>query len=401
MKIIVVWTALLGAALGAACTSTPPTPPAAERAPVTAAVGSVAVVEIPSSFEAGGTVRARATAVIASRVMAPVAVVHVRAGDRVRKGAPLVTLDAREIKANSARASAALASAIEAAQAAESDTRAADASLLLARATHERISTLYAKRSATAQELDHAVAGLSAAEAQRAGALNRAAAATSARDAARASVEAVEIGVSYTILSAPFDGVVTERAVDPGSMAAPGGPLITLEDTAMFRLDIQIDEARATMIRVGQAVSVRLDDRASPDEGWRAARISEVSRMDSASHSFLIKIDVPADQALRSGLFGRARFPGPARRALTVPASAVVRRGQLALIFTVDPDGVARLRPVTTGQGSLAGDRVEILAGVRAGDRVVVNPPSALADGVRVNATAEQPGVPTPAGAGR
>ena len=399
MKIIVVWTALLGAALGAACTSTP-RPPATESAPVTAAVGSAAVVEIPSSFEAGGTVRARATAVIASRVMAPVAIVHVRAGDRVRKGAPLVTLDAREITANSARASAALASATDAARAAESDTQAADASLLLARATHDRINTLYAKRSATAQELDQAVAGLSAAEAQRAGALNRAAAAIGARDAARASVEAVEIGVSYTILSAPFDGVVTERAVDPGSMAAPGVPLLTLEDPAMFRLEVQLDEARAAMIRVGQAVDARLDDRASPDERWRAARISEVARMDSASHSFLIKIDLPADPALRSGLFGRARFPGPMRRALTVPASAVVRRGQLALIFTVDADGVARLRPVTTG--ALAADRVEILAGVRAGDRVVVNPPSALADGVRVNVTAEQPGVPTPPpGAGR
>ena len=142
--------------------------------------------------------RARATAVIASRVMAPVAVVHVRAGDRVRRGAPLVTLDAREITANSTRASAALASAIEAARAAESDTQAADAALRLARATHERINTLYAKRSATAQELDQAVAGLSAAEAQRAGAQSRAAAANAARDAARASVEAAEIGVSYT-----------------------------------------------------------------------------------------------------------------------------------------------------------------------------------------------------------
>jgi len=393
VKIAVVCLSLLGAALGAACAVTP-NPPAIESAPVTASVGSAAIVDIPSSFEAGGMVRARATAVIASRVMAPVAVVHVRAGDRVRRGAPLVTLDAREIKANSARASAALASAIGAARAAESDTQAADASLLLARATHDRINTLYAKRSATAQELDQAVAGLSAAEAQRAGALSRASAASATRDAARASVEAVEIGVSYTILSAPFDGVVTERAVDPGSMAAPGVPLLTLEDTAMFRLEVQLDEARATMVRMGQAVDARVDLGASRDERWSTARVSEVARIDPASHSFLIKIDLPADPALRSGLFGRARFAGPARRTLTVPASAVLRRGQLALIFTVDPDGVARLRPVTTG--SLAAGRVEILAGVREGDRVVVNPPGALADGVRVNAIGEPRSVSTP-----
>jgi RND family efflux transporter MFP subunit len=199
-------------------------------------------------------------------------------------------------------------------------------------------------------------------------------------------------------LDIPSDPI--ERTVDPGSMAAPGAPLLTLEDTAMFRLEVQLDGARATMVRLGQAVDARVDDRASPDESWRAARISEVARIDSGSHSFLVKIDLPADPALRSGLFGRSRFPGPARRALTVPASAVLRRGQLALIFTVDPEGVARLRPVTTG--TLAADRVEILAGVRAGDRVVVNPPTALADGVRVNATADERPVSTPpSGAGR
>ena len=140
MKITAVCISLLGAALGAGCASTPP-PSATERAPVPVSVGNAEIVDIPSSFEAGGVVRARATAVIASRVMAPVAVVHVRAGDRVRRGAPLVTLDAREITANSTRASAALTSAIEAARAAESDTQAADAALRLARATHERINT--------------------------------------------------------------------------------------------------------------------------------------------------------------------------------------------------------------------------------------------------------------------
>ncbi|MES1254573.1 MAG: efflux RND transporter periplasmic adaptor subunit [Acidobacteriota bacterium] len=399
MKTIAVRIGLFVAALGSGCTSAPP-PPAPESAAVTASVGTAAVGDIQSSFEAGGIVRARATAVIASRVMAPVAAVHVRAGDRVRRSAPLVTLDAREITANRTRASAALASATEAARAAESDTQAADASLLLTRATYERINTLHAKRSATAQELDQALAGLSAAEAQRAGAVNRVAAANAARDGARAAAEAAEIGVSYTILSAPFDGVVTERAVDPGSMAAPGVPLLTLEDTAMFRLEVQLDEARATMVRVGQAVDARVDDSASADAPWRAARTSEVARMDAASHSFLVKIELPADPALRSGLFGRARFPGPVRRALTVPASAVLRRGQLALLFMVDRDGVARLRPVTTG--ALATDRVEVLAGVRAGDRVVVNPPSALADGVRVTAIPEPPRTPTsPAGAGR
>ncbi len=395
MKITAVWIPLVGAALAAGCASSSK-PSAAESSPVTASVASAASVDMPSSFEAGGMVRARATAVIASRVMAPVAVVHVRAGDRVRRGAPLVTLDAREIRANGSRASAALASAVEGARAAESDTQAADAALRLARATHDRINTLYAKRSATAQELDQAVAGLEAAEAQLSGAQRRAAAAADAREAARASAEATEIGVSYTVLSAPFDGIVTDRTVDPGSMAAPGAPLLTLEDVAMFRLEVQLDEARATMVQVGQAVDVRVDNRVSRDERWGTARVSEVARIDPASHSFLVKLDLPADPALRSGLFGRARFAGRVRRTLTVPASAILRRGQLALVFTVDADGAARLRAVTTG--TVAADRVEILAGIREGDRIVVNPPSSLADGVPVNATGDERSAPRPGG---
>jgi multidrug efflux pump subunit AcrA (membrane-fusion protein) len=330
---------------------------------------------------------------IASRILAPVAAVHVRPGDRVRQGAPLVTLDAREIRAATAQASASLASAVDAVRAAESDSRAAESGLRLARASHDRIKTLHDKRSATPQELDQAVAALDAAEAQLAGARARAAAATSARDAAQASLHASEIGVSYTVLSAPFDGVVTERRVDPGSMAVPGAPLLMLDDPTAFRLEVQADEARAARIRTGQTADVRLDS--GPPGEWTTGTVVEVARIDPASHSFLVKVDVPVDSHMRSGLFGRARFTGPSRRALTIPSSAVVRRGQLTFVFAVDADGLARLRPIMTG--SMAAERVEALAGVQAGDRVVLNPPPALSDGARITpnehtASVEGPG---------
>ena len=131
---------------------------------------------------------------------------------------------------------------------------------------------------------------------------------------------------------------------------------------------------------------------------WSAARVSEVARIDPASHSFLVKLDLLADPALRSGLFGRARFAGRVRRTLAVPASAILRRGQLALIFTVDADGVARLRAVTTG--TVAADRVEILAGIREGDRIVVTPPSSLSDGARITAIEERRTGPAPRSGG-
>jgi RND family efflux transporter MFP subunit len=348
-------------------------------------IGVAEMTDVASFFEAGGIVRARATAVIASRVLAPVAIVHVRPGDRVRRGAKLVTLDARELRANTARASAALTGAVEAARAAETDTRAAEAALGLARVSHERIESLFRTRSATPQELDQAIASLAAAEAQLAAAKRRTAAAEAGCDAARAAVAAADIGVSYAVLDAPFDGVVSERSVDAGSMAAPGAALLTLEDAARFRLDVQLDEARARQVRVAQSVDVSV----SPGEHWVGARVAEVARIDPTSHGFVVKIDLPRDPAFRSGLFGRARFAGPARRTLVVPASAVVRRGQLALIFVVDHDNTARLRAVSLAP--LQDAHSEVLSGVRAGDRIVLSPPDAFTDGATVSAQAKPP----------
>jgi RND family efflux transporter MFP subunit len=339
------------------------------------------MTELASPFEAGGVVRARNTALIASRVLAPITRIHVRAGDRVHRGTTLVTLDAREIQASTGRAEATSLSSAEAARAAEADVRTAESALVLSRATHDRMAALHAKRSATPQELDQAVAALAAAEAQRASAQARLAAANAARDAARAAAEVAAIGATYAVLSAPFDGIVTGRHADVGSMATPGTTLLTLDDPATYRLEVQLDEARAALVETGQMVSVRLDALVAGD-GWTDGRIAEIARVDPASHSFLVKIELPTSPALRSGLFGRARFSGPTRRALTVPAPALIERGQLTFVYLVDAQSQARLRPISVGDSD--GDRTEVLAGLREGDIVVTNPPARLADGARV-----------------
>jgi multidrug efflux pump subunit AcrA (membrane-fusion protein) len=380
VKSVAVVGLLFTASLAAACSA--PKPSASEAPPVAVSVGAVKVTEVAVPFEAGGIIRARTAATIASRIMAPIAAVHVRPGDRVRRGAALVTLDGRDIQANNARASAALISATETARAAEAETRAAQSSLVLARATHERISSLQAKRSATMQELDQAVAGLTAAEAQHAGADAHSAAANAARDAARAAAESAAINATYTVLTAPFDGVVTERNADPGSMAMPGSPLLTLEEPSAFRLEVQLDEGRAALVALSQGVETALDNTPSGRDAFVRGHVVEIARVDPTSHSFIVKIDVPAASGLRSGLFGRARFAGPVRETLTVPASAVVRRGQLTFAFTVDANGLAHLRPISCGITD--GERVEILSGLHEADVVVTSPPPALSDGSHV-----------------
>jgi voltage-gated potassium channel Kch len=123
---------------------------------------------------------------------------------------------------------------------------------------------------------------------------------------------------------------------------------------------------------------VRLDQ----DTAWTHARVTEVGRVDAASHNFLVKLDCPAIQTARSGWFGRARFSVGARHALTAPASALVRRGQLTFVYLAAADSAARLRAVVTGE--TMGDRVEILAGLTDGDVVIVTPPAGLADGAAI-----------------
>jgi RND family efflux transporter MFP subunit len=384
---------LMGAA---ACHSqTPPTREAA--APVEAGVATVEQVEWPAAFEAGGVVRAELTANVAARILAPVVAVHVNAGDRVRRGQPLVTLDSRELRANADRAAASLAAARESAAAATAHQAAAEAALGLARATHDRMHRLHATRSATAQELDTAVAGLTGAAATLDAARAQAAAAAASLDVARAAAEGAQVGLSYTVLTAPFDGVVATRSVDPGALAAPGVELLMVESASGRRLEVQVDESRRNLVAPGGEAEIRLD--AGADGAWTKTRIAEIARLDPRQHSFLVKLDVPEQPGVHPGAFGRARFFGPARRTLAAPASAVVRRGQLWFAFAVDRNGLARLRVLTPGD--VRADRVEVLAGLQAGERVVLDPPPSMEDGARVRARSDIASRQSPQGATR
>lgn len=373
--------AIVALAVATGCGSQPPVT-TREQAPIPVSVGRVTAEDLAVPFEAGGILRPLATAAIASRIMAPIAAIHVTVGDRVSRGSRLITLDAREMAAASTRARASLASASETIRAAEADVRAAESNVTLARATYDRVSALHAKRSATPQELDQAVAGVKAADAQFAAAQARVTAANASRDAAAAASEGARVAATYGILVAPFDALVTSRSADPGSMAMPGATLLTLEDSSKWRLELQIDEARAAFVSIGQHVDVHLD-RAN-DEGWIAGRIVELARLDPISHNYLAKAELPPSPTYRSGTFGRARIPGERRRTLTAPSRSIVRRGQLTFVFVV-ADSVARLRPVRIG--STPGERVEVLAGLSDGDVVALNPPPALTDGARIVGT--------------
>lgn len=389
---------LAGFSLVTTACSSPPEATPAETAAVPVSVGVVDSRDWPSFTEAGGTLEARLTAVVSSRILAPIVAVHVRAGDTVRRGQVVVEMDAAEYRAQAARSTSSLEAARLAADAAAADVNGAEAALELARLTHDRIRKLHEQKSATTQELDQAVAGLTGAQSRLTAARAASESASAAFAAARSAAEAGDIVATYAALTAPFDGTVVERYVDPGTMAAPGTPLLVIEDPRALRLEVTLDATRAAGVTVGSAADIRLDAD-GPDAPWVEGRVAEIARVASESQSFTVKIDVPAGPEWRSGLFGRARFPGPSRQAVTAPAPAVLTRGQLRLVFVVSPDNVARLRAIRTGD--TLGDRVEVLAGLSAGETVIVSPPPALADGNRVTVSGRE-GTDVPeAGAGR
>src|SRR5262245_36651751 len=312
--------------------------------PIAVSTVRVAMTDVATAIDSGGVVQARTTAAITARILAPVREVRVLPGDQVRKGQTLIVLDGNDLAAGARAARSAALAAEQGSHAAAAELQAAEAGLALARASHDRIAGLEARRSATAQELDDSTATLRTAEARVAGASARALQAASAVESARAASDQASTTESFTTIAAPFDGIVTEKMVEPGNMASPGMPLLRLEDTRGFRLEVRADESRTGQIRTDDIVPVSLGS----GNASIAGTVVEVGRaVDADARAFLVKIALPDVPGLRSGTFGKARFSGTSRRALTVPASAIVRRGQLTSVFVVD-DGVARMRLSTS-----------------------------------------------------
>jgi len=354
------------------------TRPAASAPPTAVATVTVAEQQWPSIYEATGTVRARSSAVIAAKLMGYVREVKVQIGEHVRAGQSLVTLDARDLDVSSRRAEAALDEVRSSALEADSAVGGAKANLGLAQTTFNRMQDLWNKKSISNQEFDEASGKLKAAQAAHQMALARRAQLDAQAIRVQQDIRGTEVTRSYAEITAPFAGVVTAKSVDPGTLALPGVPLLTIEREGAYRLEASVEESRVAAIRVGQPVSVILDG----IDHQLAARVSEiVPAVDAASRSYTVKIDLPTLPALRSGAFGRASFSLDSRLTLTIPAAAMTERGQLQSVLVAE-NGMAHTRLITAGQKT--NDQVEVLSGITAGEKVIFPVPRGLSDGARV-----------------
>jgi RND family efflux transporter MFP subunit len=198
----------------------------------------------------------------------------------------------------------------------------------------------------------------------------------------QAALSQARTSLDYSRIRAPFDGVVTEKKADPGTLASPGMPIFTVEDVRRYRLEADVNESDLQYVKTGQQVPVVID--ALSNSALKGRVVQMVPAADSASRTFLVKIELPTDARLRSGLFGRAQFSRGQRQALMIPRTAIVERGQLQGIYVLDQNRVANLRYITLGK--LSGADVEVLAGLQDGEQLVAKPGAVDLNGKRIEA---------------
>ena len=283
--------------------------------------------------EVVGTVRARLRSVIEAKVSGKIDKMLVVPGQQVKAGELLAVLDAREIQARADQARAVR-------QQAEADLK--------------RLGALYEQKILSQAEYDSAQSKFRVADAS--------------------ALEADTL-MGYTKVTAPFAGVITRKHADVGDLASPGKPLLEMEDARTLRLEADVPEAVLDRIKLGDKLPVRIAALESELEGV----VSEISpAADPNSRTFLVKLDLPSTPGLRAGQFGRVAMPVGETSALRVPASAVVQRGQMELVFVAN-NGKAQLRLVKTGKH--VGNEVEMVSGLSAGEAVVVEGAGQLLDG--------------------
>lgn len=320
--------------------------------------------EVPVMVRVTGTVHAHESAAIAARVMGSIEQVLVRAGDTVRSGQSLVMLD-------QATQRAALAQAQASVIAAQNQQAVAQSDAALAASTLERYKKLQSQKSVSLQEMDE-VMRRSEAAATRADALR------ALTEAAKAQEINARASLGYAQLRAPFAGVVTARLADPGTMAAPGVPILQIDSTGPLELQVNVDESLLGSIRKGISVPVSLN-------GSAEGIISEIlPAADAASHSFLVKIALSPSSQLHAGMYGTAQIATGKRSAILVPRSAVVQRGSLSVVYALDSGNVAQLRVVTVGAQS--GENVEVLSGLSDHEKLVDQPGDRDLAGKRIEA---------------
>jgi RND family efflux transporter MFP subunit len=335
--------ALVAAATLAACDSDEPA--AARGAEAGSQLATVTAGEEAAAAETllDGLVEAIRHATLSAQTAGRVGEVLVDVDDEVTQGQLLVRLRAEEQVAALGEARAALA--------------AATAREAQVRAQHERIRDMYERKVVARATYDESLAAYEAAN----GALA----------AARARLTAAREGAGYTEVRAPFDGVVTDKRVQPGEAVAPGSPLLGIAALGATRVIAEVPQRLAAVLRTNPRATVY-----AGDQVIQATSVTLYPSAQPQSGTFRARIDLPADAGpLAPGTYAKVAVATGGSSRLLIPRDAVVERSELRVVYVVGTDGRVALRQVRLGR--VAGDKVEVIAGLARGERIATDPAAA------------------------
>ncbi len=306
--------------------------------PVQVSAVTIEPKTIEAVVSAAGTLNSRNTSVLSSKVMGKVVTLTVNEGDHVTQGRLLMRIESGEISAQAYQAQAAYNNA---------------------KLQYDRIKTLFDEKAATQMEMDQATLGF---------------------ESAKAGLNAAKAMDSYTTISAPITGQIVEKRINLGEMALPGQPILKIEDNRNLRLETTVKEQDIRFVQPGKAVTVRID--ALPGKEIKARVAQVVPAADVRTHSFIVKIDIPSEKDLITGMYGKAFFSTGTRQAILVPKPAIVTLSGITGVYIVSAEGNAVFQMIEAGDAY--GDAVEALTGLKAGDRVIVSKQDAKIDGRKV-----------------
>ncbi|QJR14184.1 efflux RND transporter periplasmic adaptor subunit [Usitatibacter palustris] len=326
----------------AGCGQQAPSPGVAPPAAALAAA-SAELREVDLTYSAEALVEAVRQSTVSAQIAGRIVDIRFDVGDRVKQGDVIVRIDERA-------ASLALG-------ASEAQAREAEATLANARAQYERTKQLFQQKFVSQAALDKAESEHKAAEARLKAML---------AGAGQAATEK-----SFAVIVAPYSGVVAARHVQLGEMATPGKALMTGFDPATLRVVANVASTQAPAIRAGAKARIEVP---SANRWIDAKSITVVPSADPRTHTTQVRIDLPADvSGIYPGVFARAHFVVGRAPRLMVPREAVVRRSEVTAVYVLDAAGVPGLRQVRLGSASDERS-VEVLAGIRAGERVALDP---------------------------
>ena len=333
---------VVGGALFLKTRERPPTAASGSTAPVARAerLGTVELREVADVYVADAVIEAVRAATVSAQIAGNVTRFYVDAGDRVRRGQLLVTIDTREADARLAAGSARVAQA--------------QAQLSQARLNHDRTAKLLAQKFVAQAALDKAAAELETAEAEL--------------RAARAGENSAATARSFTEVRSPIDGVVTRRLAEVGELAAPGRALLAVHDPSDLRAVASVPQFVLGRVADVRTAEVALATQAAP---LRATRVVVLPAADARLLSTQVRADLPADlpDAVVPGTAAKVLLPIGRVKRVVVPGEAIVRRGELTAAYVVGGEGELVLRQVRVGE-PVADGWVEVLAGLDAGERV-------------------------------